>query len=386
MTETALTPTARRQSLLAAISCMAIFGITVAVMAPLISLILEARGVDRTTIGAMAAMPAISLLATNPFIPAIVRRLGLNPFIQGCIVLQLVLTLLMPLIDDLAAWFVLRALMGAAINGLFVASETWINAVAEERSRGRVMAVYGTVLSGSFALGPLIISVTGTEGWAPFLVVALLVALAGLPLFWTRELSPVIAGRPSFGVIAFLWVAPALAAAVGLAAFKEMSIAALLPVFGVRSGLSVESAAGLLTAGYTGALLAQLPIGWLADRMNRYLLLIVLMCLGLAGCLLLPQIIALGHPLMWLGMALWIGLFSGIYVVAMTLVGQRFRGADLVSANAAFGFLWGFGLLAGPSLSGAAMDIWDPEGFPATLAAATCVALAITLYRRWRTR
>lgn len=384
MAETALSRSERRQSLLAAISCVAVFGVTVAVMAPLISLVLEARGIDRTTIGALAAMPAVSLLATNPFIPAVVARIGLRRFILGCIALQLVLTLLMPLLDDLAAWFVLRGLMGAAVNGLFVASETWINAIAEERSRGRVLAVYGTVLSGSFALGPLIIAATGTAGWPPFLAVALLVALAGLPLVWTRQLSPAIEGRPSFGVLAFLWVAPTLSAAVGLAAFKEMSIGALLPVFGVRSGLSVEGAAGLLSAGYLGALVCQLPIGWLADRMNRYLLLMLLMLLGLAGCLLLPRIVALGSPYMWFGVALWIGLFSGVYVVAMTLVGQRFRGADLVSANAAFGFLWGLGLLAGPSLSGAAMDLWDPDGFPAALAAATGLALLVTLYRRRR--
>ncbi len=103
----------RRQSLAAAISCCAVFGITVAVMSPLISLILEGRGVDRTTIGAMASVPALALMATNPFLPTIVGRLGLRPFIYGCIVLQLVLTLLMPLFDNLIAWFVLRGLMDA---------------------------------------------------------------------------------------------------------------------------------------------------------------------------------------------------------------------------------------------------------------------------------
>ena len=93
---------------------------------------------------------------TNPFLPALVARFGLRPFLYGCLVVQLVLTLLMPLFDNLIAWFVLRGLMGAAVNGLFVISETWVNAVAVERSRGRVLAIYGAVLSGSFALGPLI--------------------------------------------------------------------------------------------------------------------------------------------------------------------------------------------------------------------------------------
>ena len=376
----------RRQSLAAAISCCAVFGITVAVMAPLISLNLEGRGVDRTTIGAMASVPAVALIATNPFLPALVRRFGLRPFLYGCLVLEVVLTLLMPLFDNLVAWFVLRGLMGASVNGLFVISETWINAVAEERSRGRVLAIYGAVLSGSFALGPLMISFTGTEGWLPFLAAAALIALAGIPLLWSSGLSPVIAGRASFGVLSFFLVAPTLVAAVFLAAFKEMSMGSLLPVYGVRHGMSEGAAAAMLTACYTGALLFQLPIGWLADRMNRYLLLILLIACGLAGALLLPTIAGLDRPLMWLGLGLWIGLFTGTYIVAMTIVGQRFQGADLVTANASFGFLWGLGMLVGPFLSGTAMDVWDPHGFPGVLAAVTAIVLAIAVYRRWQAR
>ena len=179
---------------------------------------------------------------------------------------------------------------------------------------------------------------------------------------------------------------PLLMAAVFLSAFKEMTMGALLPVYGVRNGLSESAAAAMLTACYVGALLFQLPIGWLADRMNRYLLLILLIFATLVGALLLPGMVALGRPLMWFGLGLWIGLSTGIYIVAMTIVGQRFRGADLVTANASFGLLWGLGMLVGPFLSGSAMDIWDPHGFPGTLAVVAAVVLAIALVRRWLAR
>jgi len=249
-----------------------------------------------------------------------------------------------------------------------------------------VLAIYGAVLAGSFALGPLMIAITGTEGWLPFLAAAAVMAAAGVPLLWSSGLSPMIHGRSSFGVLSFFLVAPTLVAAVFLSAFKEMSMGALLPVYGVRSGLTQSAAAAMLTACYVGALAFQLPIGWLADHMNRYLLLVLMMLAGLAGALLLPGIVSLGVPLMWLGLGLWIGLFSGTYIVAMTLVGERFRGPDLMTANASFGLLWGFGILVGPFLSGTAMDIWDPDGFPGTLAAVTALVLLITLFRRWQTR
>lgn len=371
----------RRKSLAAAMSCVCLFGITVAVMSPLVSLNLEARGVDRTTIGLMAAVPALTLLATNPFIPALVRFFGFRRYIFGCIALQLMLVLLMPVFDSVPAWFILRGMMGAAINGLFVASETWINSVAEERSRGRVLAIYGTVLSGSFALGPLIIAIAGSSGFAPFLVIAGVIVLAALPLVWTARVSPVIEGRPTFGVLSFLILAPTLAGAVFLSSFKEMSLAALLPVYGVQSGLAEGSAAALLTAGYVGALLIQLPVGWLADRMDRYLLLICLTVIGFAGAVGLPFAMqAEGLPV-WIYMGLWVGLFSGSYIVAMAIVGERFKGADLVVANSAFGFLWGIGSLTGPALSGAAMDIMGTDGFVVPIACVAGIYLLVSVYR-----
>ena len=367
----ALSKVDRRKSLTAAISCICLFGITVSVMSPLVSLILEARGVERTTIGLMAAVPALTLLAVNPFIPAMVRLFGFRRYIFGCIAAQLILVLLMPVFDSVPAWFFLRGMMGAAVNGLFVASETWINSVAEERSRGRVLAIYGTVLSGSFALGPLIIALAGTDGATPFLVVAGIILLAALPLLWAAGVSPQIEGRPSFGILSFLIMAPTLAGAVFLASFKEMSLAALLPVYGVRSGLTEASAAALLTVGYTGSLLSQFPVGWLADRMDRHALLICLTAFGFAGALGLPFVMDAGGFLVWIYVGLWVGLFSGGYIVAMAIVGERFAGADLVAANSAFGFLWGIGSLTGPAASGFAMDAAGTDGFVLPIA---CVA------------
>ena len=65
------------------------------------------------------------------------------------------------------------------------------------------------------------------------------------------------------------------------------------------------------------------------------------------------------------------------------LIGQRFRGRDLVTANAAAGMLWGVGSLLGPLLSGSLMDL-GPQGVPVALALAAglFVATAAASLRR----
>ncbi|HEY5700746.1 MAG TPA: MFS transporter, partial [Gammaproteobacteria bacterium] len=204
----------RRRSLVAAIACVSIYAITTGFSLPLISLILESRGVERTVNGLLAAMPSLAMLLVTPFIPRWVVRTGLRPFLLFCIVADLLLFLLLPLMDNLYAWFVIRFAMGATVAGLFVAGETWINEIADESSRGRTMGIYAMVVAGGFALGPLLLPVTGITGWLPFVVGSAIVGIAALPLLWGRVQSPHFSTDPAFTLISFFAVAPTLCAAV----------------------------------------------------------------------------------------------------------------------------------------------------------------------------
>jgi len=46
------------------------------------------------------------------------------------------------------------------------------------------------------------------------------------------------------------------------------------------------------------------------------------------------------------------------------MAGDRFRGGELVTVNAAMIIAYGLGALAGPALGGVAMDIRNPQGLP----------------------
>ncbi len=376
---------ARRQSLTAILVCMSVYGITLGMTAPLLSLILEGRGTERTLIGLNAAMPALAMLAVSPVFPRLVAKLGFRRLLFGSLAIELITFLALPVFDHLYAWFPIRFIMGASAAGLFIAGETWINQIAGEASRGRIMGLYVTVMAAGFGAGPLLLVLTGTEGWTPFLVGAGFIAIASLPLIWARTGAPNLEGRASFSIVRFMAIAPTLAGAVLLFAVLETTLSALMPVYAVRSGLSVTTAAIMLAVLILGNVFAQLPIGWAADKWDRYRVMICCALVAFAGTILLPLVIGRGSAL-WIMLFIWGGLFPGIYTVAMTIVGQRFKGEDLITANAAFGVLWGIGSLAGPALGGMAMDIWDPEGLPAVLALASAAFLALALVRQMRRR
>ena len=68
-----------------------------------------------------------------------------------------------------------------AASFLWISGEAWVNHVAHESHRGRTIAIFGVVVSAGFALGPMILSITGADGWAPFLVtIAMLLVAAAV--------------------------------------------------------------------------------------------------------------------------------------------------------------------------------------------------------------
>ncbi len=370
------------RTLAAAIACIATYAVTLGLSFPLLSLILESHGHDRTVNGIVAAAPAIAMLVLMPTMLKLMGRLGMHRFLLLCIVADLVFFILLPVFDNPIAWFILRLLGGAAMAGLFLAGETWINMAVHDRIRGRVIGLYTTVVAGGMALGPLIIPLLGPPGWPAFITGGLFICLAALPVVMLGDSDEIVLQEDvRFNLWSFFLHAPTLSLAVLLTSFKDVSMFALLPVFGVRSGLDVNEAAAMLTVMGTGALCLQIPIGYMADHCNRYGVLILCGILGGIGTLLLPLVI--GSPLLlWTLLFFWGGFFAGLYTMAMTILGDRYRGAELVTANAAFTFIWGLGSLCGPLVSGVAMDLNDPNGLIWTIAAACVLFVIIASARR----
>jgi hypothetical protein len=71
----------------------------------------------------------------------------------------------------------------------------------------------------------------------------------------------------------------------------------------------------------------------------------------------------------------------GIYTVGLALLGERFRGTDLVAGTAAFATVWGLGSLFGAVACGWAMDGFGPNALPYALAIIFAVYLGLNARR-----
>ncbi len=362
------------RALAVVIASVAIMGITYGLTMPLMSLRLEARGIDSGLIGLNAAMAALGVVLMPPLIPMLLRQVGVRPFLLLNLVGTGMALLGLALTDWLPAWFVLRLILGACLAGLFVVSEAWINHLADDRSRGRVLGIYSSVLAAGFTIGPLLLQVTGVEGVLPFLAGLGFLAVAAIPLSLVGGEDPPLSGHPSRGVLGFAAAAPIASSAALVFGAIEAGVLSLLPVYGVRSGLTPEGAAAMAAAIGLGNFAMQVPLGWLADRTNVRWMLVACALAGLAGAVALP--FTVDTVLLWPVLFMAGGAMMGIYTLGLTLLGQRFRGPDLAAANGAFVVMYGLGALGGPALTGAAMDAIVPHGLPLVLGT-FCLGFAV---------
>ncbi|AEG03853.1 MULTISPECIES: MFS transporter [Sinorhizobium] len=368
-------------SLIAALASITAVGIAIGLGLPLLSVIMEKRGIAPTLNGLNAAMAGLASMAAAPFTMKFAHRHGVAPTMLLAIMFAAASSLGFYYLTNFWLWFPLRIVFHGAITVLFILSEFWINATAPPNRRGFVLGIYGTVLSLGFASGPLLFSILGSEGFLPFAVGAGVILLSAIPIFLARNESPVLDEKPKRHFMRYVFLVPTATAAVFIFGAVEYGGLSLFPIFGTRAGFSESQAALLLTVMGVGNFIFQIPLGMLSDRVkDRRTILSALTLIGLVGALFLPTLVE-NWFLMALVLLFWGGCVSGLYTVGLSHLGSRLQGADLAAANAAFVFSYAVGTVAGPQVIGAAMDVTGNDGFAWAIAGFFGLYVVLSLVR-----
>lgn len=373
----------RINSLIIAIAAASLTGCGFGLSLPLIALNLETMTGSGALAGWNVVMSAVATILGAPLMLPILAKVPARGLLAAGCVICAGAFLAFRTTESLWAWAGIRFMLGVGITLVFLVSETWINQLADENHRGRLMGIYATALSAGFGLGGLLLSLTGVEGWLPF--------LAGAAIFASGAMLTALPGpglvppegesaRPR-AMIAALLMAPTPLIAVLFFGAIETAAMNFIAVYGVRSGLGVTQAALFLLAGALGNIALQAPLGNLSDRIGAFRVLLI--CAG-AGAVF-PLLLWAGGslaPLLYPLFFLYSGLVTGMYTIGLVMLGQRFKGGALAPANAAFVLMYGVGELVSPPASGAAMDWIDPGGLMLSLSIMASGFLAFAVIRR----
>ncbi len=347
-----------------------VVGLGLGATMPLTALTLDRRGVGTDVIGMITAFSALGILAASPFVSRWVGRYGARATMLGAVWAASLATIAMQCSDSLVAWSVLRFVFGGAMGVLFTIGEAWVNRLAPDNARGKVVAMYTTSFTFFQLIGPALVAAFNDKIQWSFAACGLLflLALPGLMLISNSgpEHDAGEANEPGVKWSLILPRMPMIVLGAAFFALFDTLALSLLPLYAIRHGMGTELALLSATVVLVGDTGLQFALGWMADRYGRAR---VHTGCGVAVCLLLPLLpFAVGTPWLWWSVLLLLGAAAGgIYMLALVACGERFTGLPLTSASAIVNATWGAASGGGPLLTGVLMQSAGVNALPAVM-------------------
>ena len=372
--------------LLIAAAC---FGAAEGLLLPGLSLWWSELGLSNIQIGLMHASGALAVLLSASFIPRLLRRFG----IPRCLGIGFILDM-----SSITGWFLVSWLLpssmllfgmltmslinGMAITVAWIAFETSLNAAIDNHQRGRCISAYMFAAALGVAIGPLLLNFW-EQITTSFLWVAMALFVTGYGLgvssevlnYWRPEEehpAPLIAWRRIAVII------------IGLAFIDGVTAAAvytMMPLYASNIAMNHQQVSWLISAFMVGSISAQLPLGWLLDRVPCRNFLIIAMPIVTLLMLLIADLPWNHHNALLLLMVLWGIAVGGVYIAAFVIQGHFFKGYALSRIMSFFVIANTAGEMVAPLAGGLALQ-FAPTSFFYLLASLYAGFLGLLLYQK----
>lgn len=293
--------------------------------------------------------------------------------------------------DFMPAWFCFRLLGGMSMASMFVICESWINLYAEQHNRGAMFSIYMLTTAIAVLLGQILVALVGPQSPHLFLVATSTVLLAFAPKFaglrWPAlpsvpadpALAPGAKADRRLGPLAIFKLAPVTVVAIFQGGITNMNVFVLTPLYGTQIGLSAAATVWLVTTISIAGMLAQTPVGWLSDRFDRRLILLVQGLISVAACASIAWIGTLSVPLLFVLFFIYGATALTIYPVAMAFGASQLHSRHMVAASGTLLLLYSIGNVATPGVATGLMTHLGPSAMFLLLGGgAALVTLAAT--------
>ena len=330
---------------------------------PLQSLWLESIGRSFHEIGLTNGVVGLGIVISAHFVPRIALRFGITKSIVSGLIIATIMAILFRLTENLFLWVIIKFLSGLGLGVHWVLSEAWLIQISKKIARARAIAFYTTAMSMGFAVGPAIIWLFGHSSETPFICISLILATGALPFFWIQKYEPKLNFNISNSPIKLITKFPTIMAACIVAGGIDLAMLSLLPAIVMRMpNADPNLTLTLVPAMALGTIFFQYPIAKLADQYDPAKLCALVTAVGAAFSACLPfclNSIYLANFVAFLGA----GLIYGLYTIGLTMLSQRVRTSDLVTANAGFVIVFELSNLTGPTVAGWMVDVDLQFGF-----------------------
>jgi len=351
-------------------------------------LLLAVRGSEEQfslfALGLIGTGWSVGFVTGSVVVPLIVRRVG---HIRAYSVMAAIgtVTILLNLlwINDVG-WILLRALSGFCFAGAAMIVESWLNEVATNKGRGTTFSIYVTINLTASTLGQLAMSLTGVNGYLPFVIGAISFICAVLPTALTTSPQPRPLTSARLDLKLLYRTSPMAVIAAFSVGMANGTFGTLAPVFGSRMGLDAAAIGLLMSVTAILGACSQIPFGRLSDRIDRRIVLVILSTIAaVAGA----SIVSLRPEGVLLYVLFGVYGFAAnpIYGVAVAHANDFAEDGQFARIAGGMLLVLGTGLAIGPAIASVIMNLLSPVAM-FMVTASFHGALAVTALLRMQVR
>ncbi|MFP4490531.1 MAG: MFS transporter [Spirochaetaceae bacterium] len=257
-------------------------------------------------------------------------------------------------------WVLFRLVHGMCLAIVLVVVESWLNTSAPNKSRGRILSIYGIVFLAAYGLAQPLLGVFEPEGFSLFGITSILISMCVLPIGLTRvkgEAPQVMSIK--INVVGMFKKTPMGSSGVIISGLVAGAHLTLTPRFAQTINLSSASIGTLLLVASLGTIVLQLPLGWISDHTDRRFALIISSGGGAVAAIGLAFAGEMGMYLMVMGFLLG-GFMLPLYSLALATVNDQLAYEEMIEAASALYIFYGVGSMAGPLIAAWSMGRFGP--------------------------
>lgn len=251
------------------------------------------------------------------------------------------------------SWMAWRFIAGVGCAMIWVVVESALMCSGTSRNRGRLLAAYMMVYYVGTVLGQLMVSKLPTDLMSILPWVTGMVLAAILPLLFTRIVNQSSEHQEATHIWPMLRLRHARLGVNGciISGIVLGSLYGLMPLYLNHQGVSDSGIGFWMAVMVSAGIVGQWPVGRLADRFGRLLVLRVQVFVVIMGCLAMLSNAAMAPALFILGAAGFT-----LYPVAMAWACEKVEHHQLVAMNQALLLSYTIGSLLGPTFTAMLMQ------------------------------
>ena len=288
-------------------------------------------------------------------------------------------------------WTLGRFLTGLSLVSCYIVAESWLNDRANNRTRGKLLSVYMIINYFGLACGALLLNFDDPTSFKPFILVSILLSVALVPILLTKRPAPKFKKIGTLGLIELYKISPLGTVSSFCTGAIYSALFAMFAVYATKINFTLFEISILLFLTTIAGAFFQFPVGYLSDKYNRRIIIILCNLFSAAFCLILIFIsgdklynLNALHLLLninifqdlnlltyagssklyfYIIITIYAGITLCIFSLNLAHTNDFVPKEKFVAAGGGLQFVFGLGAMGGPLLCSIVMDNLGPNGY-----------------------